>query len=238
MKKNTYTFLVISVFLLATAALNLISSERAWADDDSSVASESGPINPVFNSFKKSLKPVFVKQQLDVTEENIQARVRGSILMAISNKTGSLLLSTGNKSELAVGYCTLYGDMCGGLSVLSDLYKTKVYELASFVNRGKEIIPKEIIDKIPSAELRPGQKDSDALGPYDALDDILELLIEKSSSKEEVIEQGYEPEKVKWIADAIAKNEYKRRQASPGLKITPKAFGSGRRFPIAARYSR
>lgn len=196
------------------------------------------PINPIFNSFQKSLKPAFAEQQPDVTEENIQARIRGSILMALSNKSGSLLLSTGNKSELAVGYCTLYGDMCGGLSVLSDLYKTKVYELAQFVNRSKKIIPKAIIDKTPSAELRPGQKDSDALGPYNTLDEILELLIEKSASTEEVIEQGYEPEKVKWVAQAIAKNEYKRRQASPGLKVTPKAFGSGRRFPVAARYNR
>lgn len=196
------------------------------------------PINTIFNSFKKSLKSVFGAQQRDVTEENIQARIRGSILMALSNKSGSLLLSTGNKSELAVGYCTLYGDMCGGLSVLSDLYKTKVYELASFINRKTEIIPKEIIDKIPSAELRPGQKDSDVLGSYDTLDKILELLIEKSAPTKKAIEQGFESEKVKWVAEAIASNEYKRRQASPGLKITPKAFGSGRRFPIAARYSR
>ena len=196
------------------------------------------PISSAFNSLKKSLKPIFQEQKLDITEENIQARIRGNILMALSNRLGSLLLSTGNKSELAVGYCTLYGDMCGGLAVISDVYKTKVYELAHFINRKKEIIPKAIIKKPPSAELRPGQKDSDDLGPYDTLDKILELLIEKGASVEEVIEEGFMPETVKWIAEAVAKNEYKRRQVPPGLKITSKAFGSGRRFPIAARYNR
>lgn len=196
------------------------------------------PINSAFNSLKESLKPVFQEQKLDSTEENIQARIRGSVLMALSNKLGFLPLSTGNKSELAVGYCTLYGDMCGGLAVISDLYKTKVYELTHFINRKKDVIPKAIIKKTPSAELRPGQKDSDALGPYDTLDKILALLIEKSASVEEVIEEGFMPETVKWVAEAVANNEYKRRQAPPGLKITIKAFGSGRRFPIAARYDR
>ena len=196
------------------------------------------PISSAFNAIKRSVKPVFQKHKLDSTLENIQARIRGSILMALSNKSGLLLLSTGNKSELAVGYCTLYGDMCGGLAVISDLYKTKVYELAHFINSRKEIIPKAIIKKAPSAELRPGQKDLDTLGPYDTLDKILALLIEKSASVEEVVEEGFVPETVKWIAEAVANNEYKRRQAPPGLKITKKAFGSGRRFPIAARYNR
>lgn len=196
------------------------------------------PIEPVFDSFNKSLAPHFKDRKLDVTEENIQARIRGNILMALSNKFGSLPLSTGNKSELAVGYCTLYGDMCGGLAVLSDLYKTMVYKLARYINRKKKIIPKRIITKPPSAELYPEQKDIDFLPPYDVLDEILKLLIEKGASTKEIISKGFDSATVKWIARGVAKNEYKRRQAAPGLKVTLKAFGSGRRFPIAAKYVR
>ncbi len=196
------------------------------------------PLEPIFNSYIDTLSPHFNKKHPDSTEENIQARIRGSILMSLSNKYGCLLLTTGNKSELAVGYCTLYGDMCGGLAVISDIYKTMVYDLARYINRNNEIIPQAIIDKPPSAELRPDQKDSDSLPPYDVLDDILKLLIEEGSSTKEIIDKGFDEETVRWITYAIAKNEYKRRQAAPGLKITPKAFGLGRRFPIAAKYER
>lgn len=158
--------------------------------------------------------------------------------MSLSNKYGSLLLTTGNKSELAVGYCTLYGDMSGGLSVISDVYKTMVYKLAKYKNRKKEIIPRQIIEKAPSAELKPDQFDQDSLPPYETLDAILKMLIEKNASTKEVIRKGFNKDIVYWVIHAIEKNEYKRKQAAPGLKITQKAFGSGRRFPIAAKYFR
>ncbi len=195
-------------------------------------------IEPIFSAYIRELSPHFNQKEPDVTEENIQARIRGSLLMSLSNKYGCLLLMTGNKSELAVGYCTLYGDMCGGLAVLSDIYKTMVYDLARYINRERELIPQATIDKQPSAELRPGQKDSDSLPPYELLDSILKQFIEKGASTREVIAGGIDADVVLWVADAMAKNEYKRRQAAPGLKITPKAFGLGRRFPIAAKYER
>ncbi len=196
------------------------------------------PIEPVFSAFLDSLAPQFEGRGPDVTEENIQARIRGSILMALSNKFGSLVLSTGNKSELAVGYCTLYGDMNGGLSVISDLPKTRVYELARHINAAKEIIPKDSLTKAPSAELRHNQKDQDSLPPYERLDAILSLLIEEGASCDEAVKKGHDRKTVEWVAGAVARNEYKRRQAAPGLRVTPKAFGMGRRFPIAARYIR
>ncbi len=196
------------------------------------------PVESIYDSFITELKPHFQDRVPDITEENIQARIRGTILMSLSNKFGCLLLSTGNKSELAVGYCTLYGDMCGGLAVISDLYKTMVYDLARFINREKVIIPETIISKPPSAELRIDQKDSDSLPPYNILDEILKELIEKGCSSKDIVAKGYAADTVSWVADAVAKNEYKRRQAAPGLKITPKAFGSGRRFPVAAKYER
>jgi NAD+ synthase (glutamine-hydrolysing) len=166
--------------------------------------------------------------------------VRGTLLMALSNKFGHLLLSTGNKSELAVGYCTLYGDMNGGLGVLSDLPKEMVYRLARFVNAsaGREIVPSSTLEKPPSAELRPGQTDQDTLPPYPVLDAILEGIVEKGASSGELVRQGFEAKTVQWVCRAIAGSEYKRRQAAPGLKVTPKAFGTGRRFPIAAKYER
>ncbi len=196
------------------------------------------PIQSIFTMFEVSLNTLFEDRSSDVTEENIQARIRSTILMALSNKYGALLLSTGNKSELAVGYCTLYGDMCGGLAVISDVYKTKVYELASYINSEKEIIPETTITKPPSAELSANQKDIDTLPPYDILDGILSLLIENGMSEKEIVSKGYNKETVQWIINAVVKNEYKRMQSAPGLKITQKAFGSGRRFPIAARYIR
>ena len=174
----------------------------------------------------------------DVTEENIQARIRGNILMAVSNKLGSMVLSTGNKSEMSVGYCTLYGDMAGGLSVISDVPKMKVYALANWINREKEIIPRAIIERPPTAELRPNQTDQDSLPPYEVLDLILEGYVEKHWSVERLIEEGHDAEVVRQVVRKVDSNEYKRNQAAPGLKITAKAFGSGRRNPIAQKFRR
>jgi NAD+ synthetase len=194
------------------------------------------PIDGVFQSFLDALAPEFEGLPEDITEENIQARVRGSILMALSNKWGRMVLATGNKSELAVGYCTLYGDMCGGLAVISDVPKTLVYELARYVNRDGEIIPETTINKPPSAELRPDQADQDSLPPYDVLDRVVELWVEDCQSVSEITGQGLDPDAVRQVVRLITANEYKRRQAAPGIKITSKAFGSGRRYPIAAKY--
>jgi len=193
-------------------------------------------IKEVFNSYLKTLQPHFKDKPPDITEENLQARIRGNILMAISNKFGHLVLSTGNKSELAVGYCTLYGDMSGGLAVISDVPKVMVYELAEFINKDNEIIPKEIIKKPPSAELRPEQKDEDSLPPYEILDKILQYYIEEGFSEEEIIDLGFNSDTVRWVIKTVNRNEYKRKQAAPGLKVTSKAFGIGRRMPIAAKY--
>jgi NAD+ synthase (glutamine-hydrolysing) len=173
---------------------------------------------------------------MNETEENIQARIRGNILMAFSNKFGHLVLSTGNKSEQAVGYCTLYGDMSGGLSVISDVPKTMVYELARHINRDREVIPGEIIEKPPSAELRPDQFDQDTLPPYEVLDKILHYYLDEGYSTRDIINLGLDSETVRWVIRTVDRNEYKRRQAAPGLKVTTKAFGVGRRMPIAARY--
>ena len=194
------------------------------------------PIQPCFESVKQQVKPVFGRRPEDTTEENIQARLRGVILMALSNKFGSLLLTTGNKSELAVGYCTLYGDMCGGLAVISDVPKTMVYRLARWINRDRELIPAASITKPPSAELRPNQTDQDSLPPYEILDAILEHYVVHGRSLAEIVPLGFAPDTVKQVIRLIDINEYKRRQAAPGLKVTSKAFGVGRRFPIAQRY--
>ena len=166
----------------------------------------------------------------------MQARLRGMTLMALSNKFGHLVLSTGNKSELAVGYCTIYGDMAGGLAVISDVPKTMVYELARFINRDREIIPESTITKPPSAELRPNQRDQDTLPPYDVLDPILRLYVEENLSVAEIVAQGFDEKTVRWIQRRVDCNEYKREQAAPGLKVTSRAFGVGRRMPIAQRY--
>jgi NAD+ synthase (glutamine-hydrolysing) len=194
------------------------------------------PIQPPFESVRQQLKPVFSGRAEDTTEENIQARLRGVILMALSNKFGSLLLTTGNKSELAVGYCTLYGDMCGGLAVISDVPKTMIYRLAKWINRAGEIIPQPSITKAPSAELRPNQFDQDSLPPYEILDAILDHYVVQGRSFAEIVKLGFDEKTVKQIIRLIDVNEYKRRQAAPGLKVTTKAFGVGRRFPIAQRY--
>ncbi len=196
------------------------------------------PIKSVYNAYTKTLSGVFAGLPFDVTEENLQARIRGKILMAISNKHGYLVLTTGNKSELAVGYCTLYGDMCGGLAVISDIPKTMVYDLAKYINRRKVIIPTETIEKPPSAELRPNQEDQDSLPPYDILDGVLRAYVEESMDIAGIVGMGYDESLVKDIVSKVDRNEYKRKQAAPGLKVTSKAFGTGRRMPLAQRYTR
>ena len=195
------------------------------------------PITKAFEVMKSSLGEIFAGRPKDATEENLQARLRGVALMALSNKFGSLLLTTGNKSELAVGYCTLYGDMCGGLAVISDLPKTLVYELSRWINRNGEIIPTSTIEKPPSAELRPDQTDQDTLPPYDLLDAVLALYVEENLPVREIVARGYDEALVRQIAGLVDRNEYKRKQAAPGLKVTGRAFGMGRRLPLAQRYS-
>jgi len=183
-----------------------------------------------------ALGPLFAGRPRDVAEENIQARVRGLLMMALSNKFGALLLTTGNKSEVAVGYCTLYGDMAGGLAVISDVFKTQVYALARWLNREREVIPANTIAKPPSAELRPGQQDQDSLPPYDQLDAILRGYVEEGLSRIDLVERGFPAAVVNDIVRKVDLNEYKRKQAAPGLKITPLAFGVGRRIPIVQKY--
>ncbi|EIQ01153.1 NAD+ synthetase [Opitutaceae bacterium TAV1] len=183
-----------------------------------------------------ALAPVFAGLPRDVAEENIQARLRGVLMMALSNKLGALLLTTGNKSEIAVGYCTLYGDMCGGLAVISDVFKTQVYALCRWINRDREIIPPNTISKPPSAELRPGQVDQDSLPPYDILDAILHGYVEEGLSRAELVARGFDAAVVNDVVRKVDLNEYKRKQAAPGLKITPLAFGVGRRIPLVQKY--
>lgn len=218
-------------------------SSAGSVDDSRQLAANLGirfqivPITEIFDSYLGALREPFAGLERDVTEENIQARIRGNILMAMSNKFCSLVLSTGNKSELAMGYCTLYGDMAGGLAVISDIPKTMVYRLAQIVNREREIIPRAIIEKPPSAELRPNQKDTDTLPPYEVLDVILKAYIEDYETPQQIVEKhGFPMELVRRITRSVDCNEYKRKQAAPGLKVTSKAFGIGRRFPIAQRY--
>ena len=194
------------------------------------------PISNVFDSFGQTLKPMFEGLEFGLAEENIQARSRAVLLMAISNKFGHILLNTSNKSEMSVGYTTLYGDMCGSLSVMGDLYKTDVYKLARFINKDLEIIPYSIIDKAPSAELRPNQKDSDSLPEYDVLDQILELYIEKQKGIEEIVQLGFESALVNRIIGMVNRNEYKRFQAPPIIRIRSKAFGRGRQIPLVSKW--
>ena len=219
-----------------------ISSDHS-KDDARDLAEKLGieyhtlPIQKIVDSAESELAPLFAGMSPDVTEENLQARSRGLLLMAVSNKLGALLLTTGNKSELAVGYCTLYGDMCGGLAVISDIPKTKVFALARHMNLDGEIIPLSTIEKPPSAELRPDQKDSDSLPEYNILDGILQSYIEDGLSIHAIIDQGYTEHTVRRIVGLVDRNEYKRKQAAPGLKITSLAFGIGRRMPIVQKYS-
>jgi NAD+ synthase (glutamine-hydrolysing) len=194
------------------------------------------PIDGIFNQFTEALAPMFAGRELDLTEENIQSRIRGTLLMALSNKLGPLVLTTGNKSEMAVGYCTLYGDMVGALAVIGDLLKTRVYALARYVNRECEIIPRAIIEKPPSAELRPGQLDTDSLPPYEILDPLVEAFVERYMPMQAIADQlGLDLALVQKVVKLIEQSEYKRQQAAPVLKVTAKSFGSGRRFPIAVK---
>ena len=191
------------------------------------------PISGISESFAKSLAPAFKRLAPNETEENLQARIRGTLLMAFSNKFGAILLGTGNKSETAVGYCTIYGDMNGGLAVISDIPKTMVYRLARYINREKEIIPARVISRPPSAELKPDQTDQDSLPPYEVLDQILDLAVVRNLGFDDIVAEGFDPDTVRDVLRRIVVNEYKRRQAPPGLKVTTKAFGYGRRYPIA-----
>jgi NAD+ synthase (glutamine-hydrolysing) len=227
--------------VLAVAMPSPYSSEASMRDaielaDNFDVDLEVVAITDIMNAYDKALAAPFTGTKADITEENTQARIRGNILMAYANKFGYLVLSTGNKSELAVGYCTLYGDMSGGLAVISDVPKMMVYRLAEFINKDDEFIPRSIIEKAPTAELKPGQTDQDTLPPYDILDAILDLFVEEGLSSGDIIERGHNADTVRWVINAVKNSEYKRQQAAPGLKVTSKAFGVGRRFPIAARY--
>jgi NAD+ synthase/NAD+ synthase (glutamine-hydrolysing) len=217
-------------------------SSQGSIDDARSLAKNLGirfellSINQAFEAYRETLRGVFAECKEDVTEENIQSRARGTLLMALSNKFGAIVLSTGNKSELGVGYCTLYGDMAGGLAVISDVPKTLVYRLSDYVNSRRAVIPQATLEKPPSAELRPGQKDSDSLPPYEVLDAVLEDYVEDSHPAERIAsERGFDIEVVRRVMRRVDRAEYKRQQAAPGLKISAKAFGYGRRLPIAAK---
>jgi NAD+ synthase (glutamine-hydrolysing) len=225
-------------------------SSRGSIDDALALARNLGikcleiPIAKAFETFKDQFRDIFAGVPEDATEENMQSRLRGMILMSLSNKFGHLLLTTGNKSELAVGYCTIYGDMAGGLAVISDVPKTLVYQLARWINsdyvsqggRAREIIPASTIEKPPSAELKPGQTDQDTLPPYDVLDDILRQYVEENWSARDIIAHGFDEKTVRWVQRRVDLNEYKREQAAPGLKVTSRAFGLGRRMPIAQKF--
>ncbi|HZR04626.1 MAG TPA: NAD(+) synthase, partial [Candidatus Udaeobacter sp.] len=225
-------------------------SSRGSIDDARTLARTLGiksleiPITDAFRDFKSQFKEIFKGLAENETEENMQPRLRAMTLMALSNKFGHLVLTTGNKSELAVGYCTLYGDMAGGLAVISDVPKTMVYELARWINshyapragRGREIIPRSTIEKPPSAELKLNQKDQDTLPPYEILDQILQLYVEENLSARDIIARGFDEKTVRWVQRRVDLNEYKREQAAPGLKVTSRAFGMGRKMPIAQRY--
>ncbi len=203
-----------------------------------SIKWENVSIQPVFDAITESLAPALGENPKNITEENIQARIRGIYLMAVSNNYNSLLLTTGNKSELAVGYCTLYGDMAGGLAVIADLYKTEVYELARYINKDREIIPEEIINKAPSAELREGQKDEDSLPPYAFLDTVLKMYLEENKEEREIVHLLGDKDTIKKILRLVDLNEFKRKQAAPALRVSRKAFGYGRRYPIVQGWRR
>jgi NAD+ synthase (glutamine-hydrolysing) len=219
-------------------------SSQGSLDDAANLAKNLGivrhliPIKEPFEVLKNQFKEIFAGRSEDTTEENMQSRLRGLILMSMSNKFGHLLLTTGNKSELAVGYCTIYGDMCGGLAVISDVPKTMIYKLANWINREAEVIPSSSITKPPSAELKPDQKDQDTLPPYEILDEILKMYVERQLSPEDIEDSGFDPKIVRWIQRKVDMNEYKRRQAAPGLRVTSLAFGMGWRMPVAQRYLR
>jgi NAD+ synthetase len=217
-------------------------SSQGSIDDSRHLAENLGirfdvvPITGLFEQYNQALAPIFAGLQPGITEENIQSRIRGNLVMALSNKFNSLVLTTGNKSEMATGYCTLYGDMVGALAVIGDVVKTEVYALARHLNGEREVIPVSIIEKPPSAELRPDQKDTDSLPPYDILDPILEAYVERYETPEQIAAiLGVDIELVRRVVKLVERSEYKRQQAAPVLKVTAKAFGMGRRFPIAVK---
>ena len=241
--------LVAAIAVSALGAENVIGvgmpspySSQGSVADSRALASNLGirveiiRIDGVFGQFTQALEPLFAGRPADLTEENIQSRIRGTLLMALSNKLGALVLTTGNKSEMAVGYCTLYGDMVGALAVVGDLVKTRVYALSRYVNREREVIPANIVNKPPSAELRPGQLDTDSLPPYEVLDPLVEAFVERYMPMQAIAEQqGLDLALVQKIVKLIEQSEYKRQQAAPVLKVTAKSFGNGRRFPIAVK---
>jgi NAD+ synthetase len=241
--------------LIAVIAADALGAENVWGVSLPARYSSSGsltdaeklaknlgiryevlPIESAFNAVEAQLQKVFAGTKLNEAEENIQSRLRGVTLMALSNKFGGLVLTTGNKSEMAVGYCTLYGDMNGALAPIADVLKTDVYKIARWVNREREIIPGDSITKPPSAELRPGQKDQDSLPPYEILDAILDLYVVKNLGRAEIVSRGFDAAVVNDMVNKIYFSEYKRRQAAPGLKVSPRAFGMGRRIPVAQRF--
>jgi NAD+ synthase (glutamine-hydrolysing) len=241
--------LVAAIAAEALGAANVIAvgmpspySSSGSIDDSRKLAANLGirfetiGISGLFSEFTEALEPFFAGMKADLTEENIQPRIRGTLLMAFSNKLGALVLTTGNKSEMAVGYCTLYGDMVGALAVIGDLVKTRVYAVSRWINREREVIPEAIIAKPPSAELRPGQMDTDSLPPYEVLDPILEAYVERYETPERIArEHGFDLELVQQVVHLVERSEYKRQQAAPVLKVTAKSFGMGRRFPIAVK---
>ena len=219
-------------------------SSQSSLDDAQALAKNLGiayhvvPIDDVYRPYEQSFNKLFGNERFDTTNENVQARIRGNILMAWSNRTGAMVVSTGNKSELAVGYCTLYGDMAGGLSLLGDVYKTSVYKVAKWINREREVIPRSSITKAPSAELRPNQTDQDTLPPYEVLDAILKLYIEEWKEVDAIAAAGFDRKLVEQILKMVDTNEFKRRQAAPTIRVSSKAFGGGRQMPIAQRWRR
>jgi NAD+ synthase (glutamine-hydrolysing) len=260
-RKNGFTDVVLGLSggidsaLTAAIAADALGGEHVWGismpsryssegsvTDSKALAANFGlrfdviPMDEIFASYLDALEPVFEGTEMGVAEENIQSRIRGALLMAVSNKHGPMVVATGNKSEMAAGYATLYGDMAGGYAVLKDVFKTVVFDLARWRNRNGEMIPQNTIDKPPSAELRPDQKDSDSLPEYALLDAVLERYIEDDLGPDEIIAEGFDPEVVRWTARLVDRNEYKRRQAAPGVKITTKAFGRDRRLPITNHY--
>jgi NAD+ synthetase len=212
-----------------------VSDARALAES-LGIAFHVVPIRHIYEAYRRSMDELFDDPTFDLTDENVQARIRGNILMAWSNKRGAMVLTTGNKSELAVGYCTLYGDMSGGLSLLGDVYKTTVYRVARWMNRERVVIPESSITKAPSAELRPNQTDQDTLPPYDVLDKILKLYIEQWKELDEIVAAGHDIALVQRIIKMVDGNEFKRPQAAPTIRVSTKAFGSGRQMPIAQRW--
>jgi NAD+ synthase (glutamine-hydrolysing) len=204
--------------------------------DNLSIAFLTIPIDDIFQVYLDTLAQVFAGREPDVTEENIQARIRGNILMALSNKFGWLVLTTGNKSEMGVGYATLYGDMAGGFAIIKDVPKTLVYDLAHYRNSLNQVIPQRVLDKPPSAELRPDQRDTDSLPPYDVLDLLLHAYVEEDRELPEIAAMGFDEATVKRVITMVDRSEYKRRQSPPGVRITPRAFGKDRRLPITNKF--